>query len=166
MHMRSEAASAPANAQQHPQLDWSRTSDMILAQWGQWVAESNVSGMVVSVCVLGVDEMSRISPRDTRCDTEAVGLESTPRREAEAPGGEEAKRGWGAACQRMLGVRRIVSIWAARSGWTWSSVLANIGMMAAMAVTGDSSVFIFTYQARDGVVCCSWPGRKVCGQGS
>jgi len=28
MHMRSEAASAPANAQQQPQLDWSRMSPM------------------------------------------------------------------------------------------------------------------------------------------
>jgi hypothetical protein len=28
MHMRSEAASAPAKAQQHPQLDWSRMSPM------------------------------------------------------------------------------------------------------------------------------------------
>merc|ERR1711920_370455 len=29
MHMRSDAASAPTKAQQHPQFDWSRMSPMI-----------------------------------------------------------------------------------------------------------------------------------------
>merc|ERR1719375_2268746 len=48
MHMRSEAASAPANAQQHPQLDWSRMSPMILAHWGQCSAESKLSGISAS----------------------------------------------------------------------------------------------------------------------
>merc|ERR1719436_1884368 len=45
MHIRSEAASAPAKAQQHPQFDWSRMSPMIFAHWGQCVAESNSSGI-------------------------------------------------------------------------------------------------------------------------
>jgi len=31
MHMRSDAASAPAKAQQQPQLDWSRMSPMVFA---------------------------------------------------------------------------------------------------------------------------------------
>merc|ERR1719197_461679 len=48
MHMRSEAASAPANAQQHPQLDWSRMSPMIFAQCGQCSAESKSSGKAAS----------------------------------------------------------------------------------------------------------------------
>ena len=45
MHMRSEAASAPPNAQQQPQLLWSRISLMSVAQLGQFSAASNVSGM-------------------------------------------------------------------------------------------------------------------------
>merc|ERR1719284_1109042 len=49
MHMRSEAASAPAKAQQHPQLDWSRMSPMILAHWGQLVSESKFSGISTAV---------------------------------------------------------------------------------------------------------------------
>merc|ERR1719313_285690 len=44
MHMRSEAASAPPKAQQHPQLDWSRMSPMILAHWGHCCSESKLSG--------------------------------------------------------------------------------------------------------------------------
>ena len=44
MHMRSDAASAPANAQQQPQLDWSRMSPMVLAHDGQLVSESKASG--------------------------------------------------------------------------------------------------------------------------
>merc|ERR1712023_87840 len=44
MHMRTDAASAPANAQQHPQLDWSRMSPMILAHCGQFSSESKLSG--------------------------------------------------------------------------------------------------------------------------
>merc|ERR1712110_1055586 len=47
MHMRSEAASAPAKAQQHPQFDWSRMSPMIFAHWGQFSAESKLSGIFV-----------------------------------------------------------------------------------------------------------------------
>merc|ERR1719399_2594216 len=45
MHMRSEPASAPAKAQQQPQLDWSRMSPMIFAHCGQFSAESKLSGM-------------------------------------------------------------------------------------------------------------------------
>merc|ERR1719327_1707409 len=51
MHMRSEAASAPPKAQQHPQLDWSRMSPMILAHWGQLVSESKLSGTSASLIV-------------------------------------------------------------------------------------------------------------------
>ena len=46
MQRRSEAASAAPKAQQHPQLDWSRMSVMVLAQCGQFSAESKLSGMV------------------------------------------------------------------------------------------------------------------------
>merc|ERR1719456_177249 len=45
MHMRSEAASAPAKAQQHPQFDWSRMSPISFAHCGQWASESNSSGI-------------------------------------------------------------------------------------------------------------------------
>merc|ERR1719480_553578 len=45
MHMRSDAASAPAKAQQHPQLDWSRMSPMIFAHWGHFSAESKLVGI-------------------------------------------------------------------------------------------------------------------------
>ena len=43
MHMRSDAASAPAKAQQQPQFDWSRISPMIVLHAGQFVSESNES---------------------------------------------------------------------------------------------------------------------------
>merc|ERR1719456_2009570 len=49
MHMRSEAASAPAKAQQHPQFDWSRISPMIFAHCGQFSAESKLSGISASL---------------------------------------------------------------------------------------------------------------------
>merc|ERR1712087_450657 len=45
IHMRSEAASAPAKAQQHPQFDWSRISPMIFAHCGQFSAESKLLGI-------------------------------------------------------------------------------------------------------------------------
>merc|ERR1719356_1661795 len=65
MHMRSEAASAPAKAQQQPQLDWSRMSPMIFAHWGQFSSESKLSG--ISVC--GSCKASTISPRLTISST-------------------------------------------------------------------------------------------------
>merc|ERR1712232_690593 len=61
MHIRSEAASAPAKAQQHPQLDWSRMSPMIFAHCGQFSAESKLAG--ISICASRV--VSTISPRST-----------------------------------------------------------------------------------------------------
>ena len=45
MHIRSEAASAPPNAQQQPHMDWSRMSPMMLAHLGQLVSLSKESGM-------------------------------------------------------------------------------------------------------------------------
>ena len=45
MHMRSEAADAPAKAQQQPHMDWSRMSPMMLAHLGQLVSLSKESGM-------------------------------------------------------------------------------------------------------------------------
>merc|ERR1719298_115754 len=45
MHKRSEAASTPPNAQQQPQLDWSRMSPMIFAHCGQFSSESKLSGI-------------------------------------------------------------------------------------------------------------------------
>merc|ERR1712125_205622 len=62
MHMRSEAASAPAKAQQHPQFDWSRISPMIFAHWGQFSAESKLSGISTFVSAAA----STTSPRATR----------------------------------------------------------------------------------------------------
>merc|ERR1719443_2586502 len=54
MHMRSDAASAPPKAQQHPQLDWSRMSLIILAQLGQFSALSKESGMTaLATCAAG-----------------------------------------------------------------------------------------------------------------
>ena len=44
MHIRSDAASAPANAQQQPQFDWSRMSPIVLAHAGNASAESKSSG--------------------------------------------------------------------------------------------------------------------------
>eukprot|EP00958_Prasinococcus_capsulatus_P019703 scaffold2462_cov402-Prasinococcus_capsulatus_cf.AAC.7 len=44
MQRRSEAASAAANAQQQPQLDWSRMSLISVAQCGQCSAESKCFG--------------------------------------------------------------------------------------------------------------------------
>ena len=44
MHMRSDAASAPAKAQQQPQFDWSRMSPMSFAHAGQRAALSKASG--------------------------------------------------------------------------------------------------------------------------
>merc|ERR1719502_1140476 len=81
MHMRSEAASAPANAQQHPQLDWSRMSPMILAHWGQCSAESKLSGISASSF-----SSSTISPRLTMSCTSFFGSPLTPQRFFEAPG--------------------------------------------------------------------------------
>ena len=43
--MRSEAASAPAKAQQQPQFDWSRISLISLAHLGQFLALSKDCGM-------------------------------------------------------------------------------------------------------------------------
>merc|ERR1712232_510626 len=59
MHMRSEAASAPAKAQQQPQFDWSRMSPMIFAQSGQFSAESKLSG----ISTFASEGASTISPR-------------------------------------------------------------------------------------------------------
>merc|ERR1719293_283157 len=59
MHMRSEAASAPAKAQQQPQLDWSRMSPMIFAHSGQFCSESKESGRIAFSSVAN----SSISPR-------------------------------------------------------------------------------------------------------
>merc|ERR1712023_488770 len=62
MHMRSEAASAPANAQQQPQLDWSRISPIILAHCGQFSAESKLSGTSTSTSwTLTISPLSTIS---------------------------------------------------------------------------------------------------------
>merc|ERR1719343_1621841 len=52
MHMRSEAASAPAKAQQQPQLDWSRMSPMIFAHWGQFSSASKDSGRAIFSSVM------------------------------------------------------------------------------------------------------------------
>merc|ERR1719480_66573 len=63
MHMRSDAASAPANAQQQPQLDWSRMSPMIFAHFGHCSSESKASGATKAPCATN----SSISPRAIAC---------------------------------------------------------------------------------------------------
>merc|ERR1712232_610223 len=65
MHIRSEAASAPAKAQQHPQFDWSRMSPMIFAHWGQFSAESKLSG----ISIVASKGASTSSPRWTKSFT-------------------------------------------------------------------------------------------------
>merc|ERR1719375_1673657 len=83
MHMRSEAASAPANAQQHPQLDWSRMSPMIFAQLGQFCSESKLSG----TRALELAESSiLISPFATKSATAFFWSPLTPIMSFDAPG--------------------------------------------------------------------------------
>merc|ERR1719498_1707357 len=90
MHMRSEAASAPANAQQQPQLDWSRMSPMILAHCGQCSAESKLSGMALFVAV---NSCFTISPFLMPSSMLFAGSTVTPHIVLEAPGAWSAKRG-------------------------------------------------------------------------
>merc|ERR1719356_2185492 len=106
MHMRSEAASAPAKAQQQPQLDWSRMSPMIFAHWGQFSSESKDSGTLTSSLALN----STISPMRTCSFTAASWSPMAPHSPLDAPGGSAAKRGWAAAFQSTPGVRWICSI--------------------------------------------------------
>jgi len=97
MHMRSEAASAPANAQQHPQFDWSRISPMIFAHWGQRVAESNSSGMMT----FGATTARSIVPSCMRAWIRSFQPSLTPQSFVEAPGASAANLGFATAVQLM-----------------------------------------------------------------
>jgi hypothetical protein len=90
MHMRSDAAPAPAKAQQQPQFDWSRMSPITLAQWGHSVSESKLSGKP--------DELLRrvfcmcTSPRLIAMSNDSFHPALTPQSGFEAPGPLDSKR--------------------------------------------------------------------------
>eukprot|EP00401_Gymnodinium_catenatum_P054036 CAMPEP_0117504610 /NCGR_PEP_ID=MMETSP0784-20121206/24937_1 /TAXON_ID=39447 /ORGANISM="" /LENGTH=374 /DNA_ID=CAMNT_0005299969 /DNA_START=173 /DNA_END=1295 /DNA_ORIENTATION=- len=85
MHMRSEAASAPANAQQQPQLDWSRMSPITLAHCGQFSAESKFSG-IFSSAPASKSVKRCTSPRATAAFKASFQPGFTPHKDLEAPG--------------------------------------------------------------------------------
>eukprot|EP00965_Chrysotila_dentata_P193085 6175535-Pleurochrysis_carterae.AAC.1 len=117
MHSRSDAASAPAKAQQQPQLDWSRMSPITRAHCGHLLAASNESGMVFGYAPSATPILRGTNwlmvPSLSAAWICAFQSPRTPQSGFEAPGGSDEKRGWGAACQRTPADERTVSICAA-----------------------------------------------------
>merc|ERR550537_2166047 len=101
MQRRSEAASAAAKAQQHPQLLWSRMSVMIFAHFGHCSAESKLSGSSTpsgTVC-------RTTRPAATAAARRSAKPSFTPQRFLDAPGGASAKRALVPATHSGLALR-------------------------------------------------------------
>mmetsp|Transcript_7371 Transcript_7371/g.22445 ORF Transcript_7371/g.22445 Transcript_7371/m.22445 type:complete len:119 (-) Transcript_7371:86-442(-) len=113
MHSRSLAASAPANAQQQPQFDWSRMSLITLLHAAQFSAESNELGK--SSVVRGRNRST--SPCDIAIAIAIFTSPFTPFRTDEIPGANAANRATGPAFHSFVR-DRISAISKARNGCT------------------------------------------------
>mmetsp|Transcript_22580 Transcript_22580/g.64153 ORF Transcript_22580/g.64153 Transcript_22580/m.64153 type:complete len:293 (-) Transcript_22580:3-881(-) len=135
MHIRSDAASAAPNAQQQPQLDWSRISVMTFAHCGHCSAESKWSG--ISASVSPGDENGFTAPLFSAALSTSFQFSFTPHHDFTEPGASDANLGFSAGCHSTPGVCLMSSICFSRSGC--ATVAAATAAVAANGGIGSEA---------------------------